>query len=77
MVKTMADEKKNLKSYMADMQMEIVTEDDSTVKDIRIHGFHNDAMPVRLWCDLIKRLENMTPGEKVMFIQSAKERMML
>lgn len=72
MVKTMADEKKNLKSYMADMQMEVVTEDDSTVKAIRIHGFHNEEMPVRLWCDLLQRFGNVTTGEEVMFIQNGK-----
>lgn len=58
----MAEEKK-LRSYMANMQMEIVSDDDKTVKAIRLHSFQNEQMPVSLLCDLMQRLGRMTPGE--------------
>ena len=67
----MADTK-DLKSYMADMQMEIVTDDNRTVKAVRIHGFHNEQMPVTLWCDLMQRFGQMTPDEPVMFVQNGQ-----
>ena len=66
----MAEEK--LKSYIADMQLEIVSDDNKTVKAIRIHGFHHEQMPVYLWCDLMRRFGQMTPDEEVMFVQSGK-----
>lgn len=68
---TMAEDRK-LKSYMTSMQMEIVSDDDKTVKAIRIHGFQNEQMPVSLWCDLMQRFGKMTPGEEVMFVQNGK-----
>ena len=42
-ITTMAEEKK-LRSYMANMQMEIVSDDDKTVKAIRLHGFQNEQI---------------------------------
>ena len=66
----MAEEK--LKSYIADIQLEIVSDDDNTVKAIRIHGFHHEQIPVFLWCDLLRRFGQMTPNEEVLFVQSGK-----
>lgn len=66
----MAEEKP--KSYLADMQLEIVSDDDKTVKAIRIHGFHHEQIPVYLWCDLMRRFGQMTPDEEVLFVQSGK-----
>ena len=67
----MADEKK---SYMVDMSMEILTENDEKVKAIRLHGVKNELMPLRLLCDFLERIERMTPYEKVMLVTGEKHR---
>lgn len=62
---TMEDEKKY---YMIDLSMEVMTEDNETVKAIHIHGIKNDPVPLSLWCDFLERLGRMTPDEMVMFV---------
>ena len=42
---------KNRKSYMAAMKMEVITEDDKTVKAVRVHGLRTvDDFPVAVIC---------------------------
>ena len=64
----------DMKSYMIDMSIEVMTEDDETVKAIRLHGLKNELIPLHLWCDFLERLGRMTPSEKVMLVVGEKRR---
>ena len=62
---------KNRKSYMAAMKMEVITEDDKTVKAVRVHGLRTvDDFPVEIFCGFMEALGRMTPGEPVMLVQN-------
>ena len=65
------DEKK---SYLMNMQLEVVTDDGETVKAIHIHGIDNEPVPLPLWCDFLERLGRMTPDESVLFVGKRTER---
>lgn len=56
------------KSYLMNMQLEVVTDDGETVKAIHIHGVDNEPVPLPLWCDFLERLGRMTPDESVLFV---------
>ena len=56
------------KSYIIDMSMEILTDDGENVKAVRIHDMKVEPMPVRLFCDFLGRLGQMTQGEPVMLV---------
>jgi len=62
------------KSYMVDIRLELVTEDDEEVKAVRIHGMKHDPLPLSLTCDFLDRIQMMTPGEPVMCMASVKPR---
>lgn len=62
------------KSYLMNMQLEVVTDDDETVKAIHIHGIDNEPVPLPLWCDILERLGRMTPDESVLFVGKRTER---
>ena len=62
------------KSYMVDIRLELVTEDDEKVKAVRIRNMKHDPLPLNLTCDLLDRIRMMTPGEPVMYMASAKPR---
>jgi len=66
------DKDKEQKSYMVDIKMEVVATGGNNVEGIRIHGFSNEKMPVRLWCDLLRTFGQMTPGKDVMFVTNGK-----
>ena len=63
-----------MKSYLIELSMEVLTEDDETVKAIHLHGVKNELIPLHLWCDFLERLGQMTPGEKVMLVTGEKRK---
>ena len=57
-----------MKSYLMNMQLEMLTDDDETVKAIHIHHLNNEPIPLQLFCDFLERLNRMVPDESVMFV---------
>lgn len=51
---------------MIELVLEVLTDDDQTVKAIRIHGVNNERLPLKLFCDFLERVRYMTPDEPVM-----------
>lgn len=62
------------KSYVIDLSIEVVTEDDEAVKAISLLSMKNELIPIRLWCDFLGRLSWMTPGENVMLAPGGKRK---
>lgn len=56
------------KSYLMNMQLEMLTDDDETVKAIHIHHLNNEPIPLQLFCDFLERLNRMVPEESVLFV---------
>ena len=54
--------------YQMNMMLEVVTDNDETVKAIHIHKIENEATPVALWCDFLDRLRRMMPDNSVLFV---------
>ena len=60
-----------MKSYLMNMQLEMLTDDDETVKAIHIHHLNNEPIPLQLFCDFLERLNRMVPEESVMFVDDS------
>lgn len=56
------------KSYLIELSMEVLTEDDETVKAIHVHHLNNEPIPLQLFCDFLERLNRMVPEESVLFV---------
>lgn len=56
------------KSYLVEMTMELLTDDNGKVKAINIHRTKHEQIPLHLWCDFIGKIAHMVPGENVMFV---------
>lgn len=61
-------------SYLINMQLEVVTDDGETVKDVRIHGIENEPVPLPLWCDFLERISKVVSGGSVLFVSKRTER---
>lgn len=54
-------------SYLANMTLEVISDDNQKVSKILIHGFSHQPMPADLWCDFLQALNRMTPEAEVCF----------
>lgn len=66
----MADKEK---SYLMDIQLSMVTDDDKKVKAIHIHQVNTESAPVYLWCDFLRRLAQMVPDGSVLFVGDGRK----
>ena len=57
-----------MKSYLMNMQLEMLTDDDETVKAIHVNHLNNEPIPLQLFCDFLERLNRMVPEESVLFV---------
>ena len=65
------DEKK---SYLMNLQLEVLTDDGETVKAVHIHGIDNEPVPLQLWFDFLERLSRITPDGSMLFVGKRNER---